>query len=342
MNKRTITIALSALLSAMTSTQASEFDGGFIGARIGSNHSDISGPAAAGGKSTTTYGLDGGYNWDMQHYLLGVDVFADANSKADHGAVNYGSNAYGVDAKLGLPSGKWMPYGRLGYSQTNGTGSASAISGGDLHGGLGIEYKFMPNWGVNAEWARSAAKTNGSKLSNDNFTIGLHYYFGVPAAQVEAKAAPMPEPVAAPVPMAQPAPAPQPKESWKIIKEQTPVTIDGANFNFDSAKLRPAAAARLQPVVDFAKKYPDAGIDVHGHTDSTGTHAYNMKLSERRAEAVKAYLVKQGIDASRITAKGFGETEHIADNKTKAGRAKNRRVEIHYTVIDETKVRVPQ
>lgn len=379
MKKRTITLALLASLSVMASAQASEFDGGFVGARVGNNRSDISGLAATDGKNATTFGIDGGYNWDMQRFLLGVDAFADFNSKKDHGTAvlpftnNYGSDAYGVDLKLGLPKGSWLPYARLGYAHTKGTSGASSISGGDLHGGIGIEYKYTPSWGVNAEWTGSSAKSNGSKLKNDNFTVGARYYFGatkaapapVPApAPVAINEAPSPEPKAAPEPKHAPAPiaeptpvyepapapkptpayvpAPQPKESWRIIKEQTPVTIEGANFNFDSAKLRPTAAAKLQPIVEFTKKYSDAGITVHGHTCNIGTPAYNKKLSERRAESVKAYLVKQGVEASRIITKGFGETEHIADNKTKAGREKNRRVEIHYVVIDEKRIRVTE
>lgn len=365
MKKRILTIALSAILPVIAGAQASEFDGGFVGAKVGMNRSDISGVAAAGGKSATAVGIEGGYNWDMQRCLLGLNIFADSNSKRDHSIAaapfntNYGSNAYGVDVKLGQPSGRWMPYAKLGYAHTNGTGSASAISGSELRGGVGIEYKYTPNWGVNAEWLTGSAKSNDSRLSNDNVTFGIRYYFGAPKAApapepVVAKEAPKPEPVAAlapapepapafvPAPAPEPAPAPQPKESWKIIKEQTPVTIEGANFEFDSAKLKPTAAAKLQPVVEFAKKYPDAGMNVHGHTDSVGTPAYNQKLSEKRAESVKAYLVKQGIAASRIVTKGLGETEHIADNKTKEGRAKNRRVEIHYTIIDEKRIRVTE
>ena len=193
------------------------------------------------------------------------------------------------------------------------------------------------------EWITTSPSSNGIKLNNDNFTVGVNYYFTPPkAAPTPVAAVVMKEAPAEPPPVSKAAPAPQPKESWKIIKEQTPVTIDGANFEFDSAKLRPTAPAKLQPVVDFAKKYPDAGMNVHGHTCNIGTHAYNQKLSERRAESVKAYLVKQGIDASRIATKGLGETEPIADNKTKEGRAKNRRVEIHYVVIDEKKMRVTE
>lgn len=72
----------------------------------------------------------------------------------------------------------------------------------------------------------------------------------------------------------------------------------------------------------------DKRVALSGHTDSIGTEKYNQGLSERRAASVKNYLVKKGVDGGRITSQGFGETKPIADNKTKEGRAKNRRVEI--------------
>ena len=356
MKKRTTTLALLATFAVITTAQASEFDGGFIGARAGLNRSDISGPLAAGGKDATTFGIDGGYNWDMQRFLLGVDVFADSNSKADHAAVptnNYGSDAYGVDLKLGLPKGSWLPYARLGYAHTKGTGGSSAISGGDLHGGVGIEYKYTPNWGVNAEWSGSSAKTNGSKLNNDNLTVGVRYYFGVPKAApapapVAVKEEPMPEPVAAPAqapapaPVAAPAPAPQPRESWKTILTEKPVRLEGANFATNSAKLLKTADVKLSEVVNAAKQYPEVKLEVSGHTDNRGKKALNQKLSENRAAAVKAWLVKHGVAANRISTAGYADTQPIADNKTKEGRAANRRVEVRYVIKEEKKVRVTE
>ena len=84
----------------------------------------------------------------------------------------------------------------------------------------------------------------------------------------------------------------------------------------------------LNEAVLIMKKNPDLKVEVDGHTDSTGTAAYNMTLSEKRAEAVKKYFVDQGIDPSRLAAKGFGITKPAASNKTKAGRTQNRRVEL--------------
>ena len=101
------------------------------------------------------------------------------------------------------------------------------------------------------------------------------------------------------------------------------------NFDTNKADIRKADEKELQTAIDFVKRYPETKIVVVGHTDSTGSEEYNQKLSERRADAVKKYLVDSGhVKADMITAEGRGEAEPIADNKTKEGRAKNRRVEI--------------
>jgi OOP family OmpA-OmpF porin len=102
-------------------------------------------------------------------------------------------------------------------------------------------------------------------------------------------------------------------------------------INFDSGKavIRPADEAELQKAIAFIKKYPGNNISVEGHTDSLGSEKSNQALSERRAAAVKDYLVKKGgADAGKIKTVGYGETKPIADNKTKKGQFENRRVEV--------------
>jgi outer membrane protein OmpA-like peptidoglycan-associated protein len=100
------------------------------------------------------------------------------------------------------------------------------------------------------------------------------------------------------------------------------------NFDFNKSTIKTEEDADLQKAIDFCKKYPASRIALVGYTDSIGKPEYNQKLSERRAAAVKDYLVKHGIDAGRIETSGRGENDPVADNKTDKGRAENRRVEI--------------
>lgn len=101
-----------------------------------------------------------------------------------------------------------------------------------------------------------------------------------------------------------------------------------AFFDFDKAVLKPEGKAKLD---DLTSKLGNINLEVIiavGHTDSVGTDAYNQKLSIRRAEAVKSYIISKGVEANRVYTEGKGEKQPVADNKSAAGRAKNRRVEI--------------
>ena len=141
----------------------------------------------------------------------------------------------------------------------------------------------------------------------------------VPPPAPAPKAAP-PAPAPTPTPPAPPA-APKP------VSEKVTMAAD-AHFDFDKAVLKPEGKTKLDDLVGKLKAVNLEVIIAVGHTDSIGSKAYNQKLSVRRAEAVKAYLVSKGIAANRIHTEGKGETQPVADNKTKEGRAKNRRVEI--------------
>ena len=129
----------------------------------------------------------------------------------------------------------------------------------------------------------------------------------------------------APVVVAPPAPAPAPAPATVATK----VTYAAdAFFDFDKSVLKLEGKAKLD---DLVSKIKDINLEVIiavGHTDSVGSDAYNQKLSVRRSEAVKAYLVSKGIEKNRVYTEGKGEKQPVADNKTAEGRAKNRRVEI--------------
>lgn len=109
------------------------------------------------------------------------------------------------------------------------------------------------------------------------------------------------------------------------------VVLHDINFEFDSARLTAASKTQLDKIAQGLKGQPTMGLVIEGHTDATGSDAYNLKLSKQRAAAAKTYLVEQGIDASRLTSEGYGESKPIASNKTKEGRAENRRVEFKVT-----------
>ncbi|ADU99602.1 OmpA/MotB domain protein [Alicycliphilus denitrificans BC] len=145
---------------------------------------------------------------------------------------------------------------------------------------------------------------------------------GCDGALVKAAAAPAPAPAPAPVAAPPAAPKPAPAVASKVTYAAD------AFFDFDKSVLKPEGKAKLDDLVSKVKGINLEVIIAVGHTDSIGTDAYNQKLSVRRAEAVKAYLVSKGIEKNRVYTEGKGEKQPIADNKTKEGRAKNRRVEI--------------
>jgi len=113
---------------------------------------------------------------------------------------------------------------------------------------------------------------------------------------------------------------------------------EGVTFDLGSYTLKPEFRATLDKVAASLRQYPNSLIDVYGHTDSTGSEAYNQTLSENRARTVAAYLTMQGVASSRIRSQGYGETMPVADNTTDAGRAKNRRVEIKIVPISQDDV----
>ena len=113
------------------------------------------------------------------------------------------------------------------------------------------------------------------------------------------------------------------------VGEGIQVTFDsGLLFDFDSDRIRPDAAANLNSLAASFVKYPNSDLLIVGHTDARGDDAYNMSLSQRRANAASAYLAARGVPASRIKTSGRGEMEPVASNDTEAGMQQNRRVEI--------------
>ncbi len=328
MKKSTMTIALTAALLSISAVQASEFDGMNIGGKIGVNKSDISGVNTASKQNATTYGLEEGYNKDMGGFLIGGSFFVDMNQKANRitnvapGVVYSGSSTLGLDMKLGLPMDSFLPYMKLGWDRTTGTGLNPAAQfkyTDDLHTGLGVEYKFAPNWSLAGEWTRSSSKINASQLKNDNLTLGLSYYFGKPASAPVVAAVVAPDvvkPEVKPVPVVLPTPVP------KKVVFAADSTADSL-FDFGKAVVKPSGKKAIDKFTTDLKGADYEVIKVTGHTDRIGSHAYNKKLSMHRAEAVKAYMVESaGIPADKIEAVGVDGSDPV----TKPGECKGKKV----------------
>jgi outer membrane protein OmpA-like peptidoglycan-associated protein len=138
-----------------------------------------------------------------------------------------------------------------------------------------------------------------------------------------------PEPAPAPPPEPAPEPAPPeppPPPPVEPVKEK--IVLRGVNFDFDRAEIRGDASVILDEAVEILKRNPDRQVVIEGHTDWTGPEEYNQQLSQSRAEAVKKYMVENGVEEARLSTAGFGETQPIAPNDTRDGRDRNRRVEM--------------
>ena len=188
--------------------------------------------------------------------------------------------------------------------------------------GLGLYYKLSEALALRGEVERYRLKDAvGNRGEIDLLSLGLVYKFGRPAARPIAAAAPQPmivEQALAPVAAA---PAPQP------VSEKVSFAAE-ALFDFDKAIVKPEGKLALDELMARLQGMNTEVMIAVGHTDSVGSDAYNDKLSLRRADAVKAYLVSKGLDQARLYTEGKGESQPIAPNTTAEGRAKNRRVTI--------------
>jgi outer membrane protein OmpA-like peptidoglycan-associated protein len=122
------------------------------------------------------------------------------------------------------------------------------------------------------------------------------------------------------------------------IGEGIKITFNsGLLFDVNKATLRPESKLELAKLAGILEKYPDTNILVEGHTDATGTEEYNLELSRQRAQSVENYLASQGVDATRFTIMGYGESQPVATNETPEGRQLNRRVDIAVMANDKLK-----
>lgn len=185
---------------------------------------------------------------------------------------------------------------------------------------------------ISAHAAEGVFYDPSNAASADGKTIGHELYrtIGCPGRELLVTPCPVPAPAVPVAAASEPAPAPAPAPAYVAPEPAAPqkLVLEGVNFDFDKATLRQEDIGSLDDDVEALKAWGDVNIEVAGHTDSMGSDAYNMKLSRQRAEAVRNFLISRGVAADRLTAKGYGESQPVADNATEEGRFKNRRVEL--------------
>ena len=289
--------------------------------------------------------LYGGYHFTRQWF--GEVAYADMGKAAVHavnpflpsGKVHYKAPSVMAGYYLNLPrlSGgriEQLPvdiFVKFGLSAINTSVSPHSIpedqnNNIQMAGGVGVEWRFAPHWKLRG--VAESYDTDASML-----TVSVAYIFGKGKEHVAPE-----EPIAEKAPLV-PVKEAEPESELivqtpaepALTQEQCKVfdgTLEGIHFKAASAELTESDKAKLNKAVEVLKQFPSIKIEVHAYTDSQGAAEYNQTLSDNRAKSVMDYFIAEGINAARMTSKGFGENDPIADNATAEGRAKNRRVEL--------------
>ena len=266
------------------------------------------------------YGASVGYFLTNDVELaLSYGEYHDVRTDSSRGNDKVHGNIAALDAiyHFGTPGVGLRPYLSAGLAHQS-LGQAQPRSGrnhttfGNI--GAGLKYYFTDNFYARAglDGMYNIDEDQGEWAAG----VGVGLNFGGNAGQRQVAAV---EPAPAPAP----APAPEPEPTPEVVRVELDV-----KFDFDRAQVKSESYADIQNLADFMRQYPQTSTTVEGHTDSIGTEAYNQRLSERRANAVRDVLVNQyGVESNRVSSVGYGESRPVADNSTEQGRAVNRRVE---------------
>jgi OOP family OmpA-OmpF porin len=274
-------------------------------------------------------------NWNVELSLSGSVLDRDAGGR-------YKLWGLGVDGLYFFDRNPgFAPYGVVGLGALRTSIPGQHDTGAMANAGLGFLTQLTDNVALRAD-ARYRWDDNSTDAFNQSHfgdwlvNVGVNIALG-PKPQPAPPPQPAPEPVAQPAPVTPPQPAPEAAPEFKTRQGaelngaqsgDVVVILEGVNFEFDSATLRPTAIEILDEAVTVLKRRNDIKVDIVGHTCNIGTDIYNQGLSERRAQSVYDYLVSHGIVAERLTTRGMGETQPAHSNDTREGRAKNRRVEM--------------
>lgn len=249
--------------------------------------------------------------------------------------------------------GRFTPFALIGGGTI---GVSSSALGSDFdrafHWGLGAKYYLSDRVAVRLDGRQIVSGARGPDAGNtSHFEVmagfSLTLWRGEPLERRPFDEDPIrivEAPPPAPEPVVEPTPAPVPQELVEAAKEirrqeeQLEAVLARVHFAFGSAQIRVEDRATLAEAAELLARYAALEVEVVGHTDVIGTHAYNMWLSEKRAVAVRDYLVASGVDATRIHPRGVGPDAPLADNGSVQGRATNRRIE--FNVVGQTPVHI--
>ena len=279
---------------------------------------------------------------DLAGFRAGWQALTSSDTYDDFGKINF--NYFHADVLLRFHK-NIVPYIHAGYVMTKDK-KDNNYKGNAVAGGVGIMFPIhvnrtitiVPDFKYAAMGNRAFEQGKRRPASLLSGTIGLAFNFGkarVPATEyVDREVVKY-------------------VDREKIVRdtvyiEKKPDVVYMGNeindflknvtlFAFDSFEITREARAGLNRVVDWMNEYPNLTAKVEGHTDSVGDDDYNQKLSENRAKAIYDYLVEKGIDASRLSYEGFGETRPVASNDTVEGRAQNRRIEMVFSAPEVKK-----
>jgi OOP family OmpA-OmpF porin len=254
-------------------------------------------------------------------------------------------STWGLMGRYYFTNNKVRPYLALGLGRTKHRNVMSEDTDTSFSYGLGLRAQFSKHVSGRLQLIRRVDNDNSSMPPRGSFrdyyfSVGLNFDFG--------GSEPPPPPPPPPPPAAKPEPVNPDLDGDGVLNErdkcpntrpgavvdldgcevEAVIELKGVHFDFDKATLRPEAIAILNDAATLLNQHERVVVEVAGHTDSKGSEEYNQGLSERRADAVRDFLVSKGVRASRLTSRGYGELRPVASNDTDEGRQENRRVEL--------------
>lgn len=273
-------------------------------------------------------------HWDIQ--------FGPTYSRNNGSSPSYRDETLGVDGLYLFSRDRFRPFLLIGggaeYDRVQAPVNNESGTSPYVNAGLGFQYEFSDQWGMQADLRRSHAWVHNEdfgfdRANNSTLTIGVTYAFNrTPQHVVDAPIAAAPPPAVAPMPAPAPPPPPPPRfERYTLSSTEL--------FTFDSSDLRMPQPKLDEIVAALKRDMTVNNVVITGYTDRIGSDAYNLKLSQRRADSVKTYLVSQGIDASRLSTVGKGKADPVVQCTDKSRPAlikclePNRRVEIEQITV---------